>query len=388
VPADFNQALNRESEKRGLLEELQDFFEAAPPHVTELLEAPADRIAETIMKRIDAYESLTGEQRRALFVEAGGTTDHEPLIIVLDSRNDVEEVFGIGQFKSVARSASRLNRLLADHTVVIDARLGGLSDSGLLDAKASDVPPTIDAAAWKLSAETYGQREVKWGARPAAPRSADWRFGGYRWIADADNDESAVLWVEVLRSTDAEVGDPAITRRAQGLAEHHDWTREEALRVALGLQLPESKAMMLATAAFAHDAGKDRPLRQNAMNAAAEGRPYAKTTGGAVPRALAGYRHEFGSIADILEHDLFSVLEQAERELALHLVAAHHGRCRPTVNASDPKCPPSHSRNLAQETAIRYVRLERIWGTWGLAWWEAMLRSADWAASARANKDG
>jgi CRISPR-associated endonuclease/helicase Cas3 len=69
------------------------------------------------------------------------------------------------------------------------------------------------------------------------------------------------------------------------------------------------------------------------------------------------------------------------------LVAAHHGRSRPVVNASDPERAPTHSRNLAQETAIRYIRLERIWGTWGLAWWEAMLRSADWAASARANKD-
>jgi CRISPR-associated endonuclease/helicase Cas3 len=387
VPADFDRALGRESEKRDLVKELDDFFEAAPPHMTELLEAPADRIAETIKKRIDAYDSLTGEQRQALRVEAVGTTGHEPIIIVLDSRNDVEDVFGIAQFKILARSARRLNGLLADHTVVIDARLGGLSESGLLDSKASKIPPTIDDAEWKLSADTYGQRQIKWGSRPEAPTNRDWRFGGYRWKPDSDNDAGPVLWVEVLRSTDTGAGDPAITRRAQALEEHHEWTREEALRVAHGLELPESKATMLATAAFSHDAGKARQLWQNAMNADLEGRPFAKTTGGAVPQALAGYRHEFGSLGDILEHDLFSGLEPDERELAFHIVAAHHGRCRPVVNASDPERAPSHSRNLAQETAIRYIRLERIWGTWGLAWWETMLRSADWAASARANKD-
>lgn len=387
VPADYDRMLNRETEKRDLIKELEDFFEAAPPHVTELLEAPADRIAETIRKRIDAYGSFSSEQRAALLAEAGGTTGHEPIIVVLDSRNDVEDVFDISQFKTLARSARNLSRLLADHTVVIDARLGGLSDSGLLDAKASNIPPTIDGAAWKLSADLYGQRQVKWGSRPAAPTSADWRFGGYRWVPNADNEDSPVLWVEVLRSTDAGAGDPAITRKAQALAQHHEWTREEAQRLARGLQLPESKATMLATAAFAHDAGKARQLWQDAMNAAAEGRPFAKTTGGAAPRALAGYRHEFGSLGDILEQDLFSGLKLNERELALHLVAAHHGRCRPVVNASDPERTPAHSRHLAQETAIRYIQLERIWGTWGLAWWEAMLRSADWAASARANKD-
>jgi hypothetical protein len=31
--------------------------------------------------------------------------------------------------------------------------------------------------------------------------------------------------------------------------------------------------------------------------------------------------------------------------------------------------------------ALRFQRLQRHWGPWGLAWWEALLRAADWAAS-------
>jgi CRISPR-associated endonuclease/helicase Cas3 len=36
---------------------------------------------------------------------------------------------------------------------------------------------------------------------------------------------------------------------------------------------------------------------------------------------------------------------------------------------------------VARDVALRFSRLQKRWGPWGLAWWEALLRSADQQAS-------
>ena len=36
---------------------------------------------------------------------------------------------------------------------------------------------------------------------------------------------------------------------------------------------------------------------------------------------------------------------------------------------------------IAREVALRFDRLQRQWGPWGLAWWETLLRAADRQAS-------
>jgi CRISPR-associated endonuclease/helicase Cas3 len=35
----------------------------------------------------------------------------------------------------------------------------------------------------------------------------------------------------------------------------------------------------------------------------------------------------------------------------------------------------------ACDVALRFTRLQKRWGPWGLAWWEALLRAADQQAS-------
>jgi len=70
------------------------------------------------------------------------------------------------------------------------------------------------------------------------------------------------------------------------------------------------------------------------------------------------------------------------RDLALHLIVAHHGFGRPIISARGCEdAPPSLLLTQTREVALRFVRLQKRWGPWGLAWWEALLRAADQQAS-------
>ena len=104
---------------------------------------------------------------------------------------------------------------------------------------------------------------------------------------------------------------------------------------------------------------------------------------------LDGYRHEFSSLAAVTQDDDFKKLPESLRDLALHLIAAHHGFGRPVIGISGCEdAPPSRLEGRAREVALRFARLQRHWGPWGLAWWESLLRAADQQASRAIDPDG
>jgi CRISPR-associated endonuclease/helicase Cas3 len=374
------------------LRDVKEFFEVAPPHPTELLEAPTWRVVEVIRKRAEAWKPP---------IESELGPWYPPIVVTVNRRNEVEDIFPRQRVTDTKKDA--LERLWAGRILVVDARLGGLDGSGLLDAKGSDAPTTIDGDGWDMQRETWGRR-VCWGDR-ASQSDSGWRRERYRWREDPDDDDSHELWIEVWRGRKGapEVGDPAVSREPQSLKDHLRLTEKEAAVIADGLRLPEPYRSMLTTAAALHDTGKARDLWQNAMRAPRLGRPYAKTRGGGDGKALGGYRHEFGALRDQssdagLDHlpqDLAREIEaarrrlwelpEAARELALHLTAAHHGHARPVITPIDPAAPPSDPAvlALAREAVLRFAKLQRQWGAWGLAWWESLLRAADWGASSK-----
>ncbi len=111
-----------------------------------------------------------------------------------------------------------------------------------------------------------------------------------------------------------------------------------------------------------------------------------------------GFRHEMFSVQLAeLSHDLSR--DPAERDLTLHLIAAHHGHARPFAPVvPDDELPPVEVKGIAvsheQRTQLtpahrldsgiaeRFWALTRRFGWWGLAYLEAVLRLADQQASA------
>ena len=140
---------------------------------------------------------------------------------------------------------------------------------------------------------------------------------------------------------------------------------------------------MLVAAARQHDEGKRAPRWQRAFNAPRNGGPYAKTPGPLNRHALNGYRHEFQSLLDAEENGLDGLDRSDPRfELALHMIAAHHGHARPAMGIDGcDRLPPTAAARRAYKIGRRFARLQRQWGPWGLAWWEALLRAADQRAS-------
>jgi CRISPR-associated endonuclease/helicase Cas3 len=142
-------------------------------------------------------------------------------------------------------------------------------------------------------------------------------------------------------------------------------------------------------AAERHDLGKNRRGWQKAIGNArpcrdpGEWKPLAKSGGkGFDDSACGAYRHEFGSLREAAADPL--VAGHAERDLILHLIAAHHGWARPHFK-------PEHgdiegvafgdNDALAADALRRFARLQRRFGRWGLAWLEAIMRAADYRVS-------
>jgi len=128
-------------------------------------------------------------------------------------------------------------------------------------------------------------------------------------------------------------------------------------------------------------------------------------------RREAGYpkggRHELLSLA-FAARSAEVASSKVDRDLVLHLIASHHGRCRPfapvieddsiravnvifgdehLVAPSDGSIEGLRPSHIANGIADRYWRLVRKYGWWGLSYLEACLRLADHRASEMEEKE-
>lgn len=176
-------------------------------------------------------------------------------------------------------------------------------------------------------------------------------------------------------------------RREQSIREHNQDVERYAKVICQKLNIESSLASAIAIAAVRHDTGKARRCWQRAIGnlefLANKDKALAKSKHNWFnQKANAGYRHEFGSLADALNDE--EVAAHPHRDLILHLIAAHHGYARPYFpdRAFDiEKLTNQENRQLAQEAMQRFARLQREYGWWQLAYLEALLKTADGLAS-------
>ena len=369
--------------------DIEAFFEAAPPHASEKLETETYRVVDWLVNRANGivnYQSQegVGDQDSVLKRE-------DVIAYILSPSMDLRDtVHGDGLIKGDAKEQRKakenLKKNLVGGTLVMDSCFGGLSKEGMLDETAVGSLQAIDDGQVWLPPSSDGLPAIRFRVRSVTAEESlepdrNWRER-YRFDVEKTAEGDVTRWflIEKWRS-DSETEEDRSTGPPQVLAEHHAWTECRARTLASVLGLPDAYVNVLAVAARLHDEGKRHWRWQRAFNAPNDGNTYAKTKGPINLRLLDHYRHEFGSLPWAERDDKFKALPPDLQKLALHLVAAHHGWARPVISTSGSDDPPSVLEERARDVTLRFARLQKQWGPWGLAWLEALLRAADQQAS-------
>ena len=356
--------------------EIEAFFEAAPPHTSEILETETFRATDWILARVEkiakqlADGETSGQEVRL--------RDEDVVAFAFDPDGTHRKDFRLGYLRSL-ENKDEFKETLSGGLLIVDARIGGLKD-GLLDAGVSDPPPTADGSEW-LGEGVVGFRIRSIEVSTPSPRDPNWRER-FRFVCEVSGEGEPNRWLIVDKwRDDAATEDDRSEGLLQLLEEHQKRAEQRARKLAETLGLSEALANLLALAARFHDEGK-RALRwQRAFNAPKDG-VYAKTEGPINQGLLDGYRHELGSVLRVEKHACVDALKEEDRDFVLHLIAAHHGFARPVIGTGGCEdAPPSLLEEKTTEIALRFARLQKRWGPWGLAWWETLLRAADQLAS-------
>lgn len=389
IPTPFPSPEN-ERQRCNWHKDITAYFEATPPHVSEQLETETYRVTDWLVARAKTLVKPDGAERKARLKENRATEDRrtpdEIVAITLTRAGDFSRMFTLKELAETDKK--RLQRDLVSKTLVVLYAIGGLTTTGTLDTKTDSAPAWLGDLdeAWEPEARKPSQRAIQWRVVRVDSDEPDMESGWRRRFhftlrCDDEGEVSSRLAVYKWKQAAANEDDRAIGRN-QSLVAHQNQAAEQAREIGKRLSLPEQYIKLLSLAARLHDEGKQAERWQRAFNAPTHDRPYAKTLGPVNVRLLDGYRHEFGSLFHAEQDAEFKTLNAEQQDLVLHLIAAHHGNARPTISTRGcNQAPPSLLEARARDVALRFARLQRRWGPWGLAWWESLLRAADQQAS-------
>jgi CRISPR-associated endonuclease/helicase Cas3 len=278
-------------------------------------------------------------------------------------------------------------------TILLPPSAGGL-ENGMLTGN----PEPADDVADELFEEKGNRRRVRvWDddeefdaktENMRLIRRIDLPAGG----EDEDTEGRSWHWFELPKDGDTD-GSKANKKPVLWEVHTKDVT-DNATAYLANLPLPQGLKDAIILAAKCHDFGKRRKLFQTILgNFKYPDKVLAKSgkKGGRVPEL---YRHEFGSLVNVLDESRPECAELRKlsadmQDVVLHLIAVHHGYGRPHFPADrafDPESKGQNVDSIAAAVVQRFARLQRRYGRWGLAYLESLLRAADYAASAKPSK--
>ena len=370
---------------------IEGYFEAAPAHISEQLETETRRVTEWLLARAKNYgEGSEKPSQMVIAILLNRSGDYGKHYTLKGLKDITDEKKSTGEKGAMKR---QLARDISGKMLMVSAEIGGLSEDGTLNKDTNEKPTWLaddrDEAEQAIIPWRCLVRDDSEDDGESEPEDGGQQRFEYVIKRNSEGEPTKRLLIYKTDHQDtANEDDRSLMSNPQTLSEHHSWTAERAHEIAKRLELPEPCIRLLKLAARLHDEGKQAEIWQRAFNAPPDGRIYAKTRGPISQRLLSGYRHEFGSLFYAEGDDEFQKLNDEEKDLALHLIAAHHGYARPVIStAGCEQAPPSKLKERAADVALRFARLQRRWGPWGLAWWESLLRAADQLAS-KDNEEG
>lgn len=375
----------------------EDLLEAYPLKPHELLKDSSRRVFSELEKLIAAPKKRKGrsDEDWSAAQQKAREKHESPVWIIGDegiSATSMEDLIARGR------------EAIEGATVVLAPSVGGLAD-GMLDASApcSGSGEEDIADQWqRTSGEEAYSRARFWGDVPRkAGATRGMRLVRRIDVSSIDEDEIR-SWLWYVRPRSSEEAAFTSESKPVPLGDHADDVARLAEEQAAKLHLPKGVHAACRVAALCHDLGKRREVWQRSIGnvqfdesdpatwCAKSGREWT------AQNICRTYRHEFGSLLDIIDgqsgghYAQLRDLSDELQDMALHLIAAHHGRARPHFpesEAYDLNPRPPIAAELAYETPRRYARLQRCFGRWGLAYLESLLRAADYAASAKPKTD-
>lgn len=382
------------------LEDMEEWFDTHRILPHETLRANTSDVAAWF---IDRWDTLSDEQQTRLALHS----------VVVD-RAGIEVVSLGDVVNRLSRKSGDVEAFLRGAEIIVPASFGGICRGiGLLDSSAPTLGNVEDEDVVQSSSTKPRHRlcdvaDVRGRFRETVEKSDGGLPVPTPLDPDAVKPALAVRYsLEIVSQDDRTVRlisyvprfeKPEYGSKPQRLDEHVGAVRGYADQIVAALLLASDDPMRraLELAADWHDHGKKRERWQRLLVFPSDhdrtDEVMAKS-GASMKRDPRGYRHEFGSIREF--NDAFlegTLLDNFGKpispeifDMAMHLIASHHGRGRPHFpkGGFDPECE-ARSDGIHTATIRRFAKLQKKYGWWRLAWLENLLRCADSLASAEA----
>lgn len=349
-----------------------------------------------------AEKAQVASYRAAELLAKAAEAHPEAIAALLTSSGEWQGIY----LRDLPEKSEEIGRLIAFATIILPSSVGGLKD-GLPDKGSRErVPDAVDRERYRRFRISHSDGDWLAHEIPVADDDPSCASGGSAedvcrdlvanlrpgfkrvFLSEAPEKKPLAARVLYLAKAGALLESPgaadiaSLLRRDIPLAAHNSDAERFAQRLVDRLALPKNVADAVVRAAARHDLGKDRPQWQSAIGNSGKP-PLAKSARSGFDRhASGGYRHEFGSMLEAAKDPL--VRDHPERDLILHLIAAHHGHARPSfaeTGFDSPRLMLRECAKAALEAEERYVALQRRFGWWQLAYLEALVKSADALAS-------